>query len=377
MRRHRQRRDGQAVACAGCATPAAKRQLLPVESAAHRHAPSEQPHAPRAGSVVDGRVAFTGGVADWWFKPHRGKPAWRDTMARIEGPIVAALQGVFAENWPRMLRRNPDVAAALAAARAGRFGRSDAASGARPRDRATVSRVVFQMLIEGAVAKVDISTPYFLPDRALAAGAGPGGSSRRPRSVSSSPATNTDPAMGAPGEPENVWGAARRRRSHLRIQAGDDTRESRDGRRRWAIIGTTNVDNRSFEHNDEINVAFREHDVTARLRDDFESDLAASDEITLEVWVAARCSRRWSGRSAGFSNVSNKVDVESGITGLLVDRRRPLLDLLLASSRRGAARAHPRSPTRRRRPGTALATAAYPGTPCCRASARRARRAGG
>ena len=26
----------------------------------------------------------------------------------------------------------------------------------------------------------------------------------------------------------------------------------------WAVIGTTNVDNRSFEHNDEVNVAFRE-----------------------------------------------------------------------------------------------------------------------
>ena len=52
----------------------------------------------------------------------------------------------------------------------------------------------------------------------------------------------------------------------------------------WAVIGTTNVDNRSFEHNDEINVAFRETAVTGRLRRDFESDLAASDEITLEEW---------------------------------------------------------------------------------------------
>ena len=26
----------------------------------------------------------------------------------------------------------------------------------------------------------------------------------------------------------------------------------------WAVIGTTNLDNRSFEHNDEVNVAFRD-----------------------------------------------------------------------------------------------------------------------
>ena len=52
------------------------------------------------------------------------------------------------------------------------------------------------------------------------------------------------------------------------------------------MIGTTNIDNRSFEHNDEVNVAFREHGVTARLRHDFKADLAASDEITIEQWFA-------------------------------------------------------------------------------------------
>jgi cardiolipin synthase len=52
----------------------------------------------------------------------------------------------------------------------------------------------------------------------------------------------------------------------------------------WAVVGTTNVDNRSFEHNDEINVALRETLVTGRLRRDFESDLSASTEITLEQW---------------------------------------------------------------------------------------------
>ena len=54
----------------------------------------------------------------------------------------------------------------------------------------------------------------------------------------------------------------------------------------WALIGTTNIDNRSFEHNDEINVAFREQGVTARLQHDFEADLAASDEVTLDQWIA-------------------------------------------------------------------------------------------
>jgi len=55
--------------------------------------------------VVDGQIAFVGGagVADWWWKPggkrHRsGRPMWRDMMARIEGPVVADIQGVVADS---------------------------------------------------------------------------------------------------------------------------------------------------------------------------------------------------------------------------------------------------------------------------------------
>ena len=52
--------------------------------------------------IVDGRIAFVGGagVADWWHEASApDDPAWRDTMVRVEGPVVASLQGVFAENW--------------------------------------------------------------------------------------------------------------------------------------------------------------------------------------------------------------------------------------------------------------------------------------
>src|SRR5881398_2288799 len=51
--------------------------------------------------VVDGTIAFAGGagIADWWAKPMRGKPRWREMMARIEGPIVSDIAGIAAENW--------------------------------------------------------------------------------------------------------------------------------------------------------------------------------------------------------------------------------------------------------------------------------------
>jgi cardiolipin synthase A/B len=54
----------------------------------------------------------------------------------------------------------------------------------------------------------------------------------------------------------------------------------------WAVLGTTNMDNRSFEHNDEVNVAMCDATVAARLMRDFRRDMDDSEEITLEKWRA-------------------------------------------------------------------------------------------
>jgi len=52
----------------------------------------------------------------------------------------------------------------------------------------------------------------------------------------------------------------------------------------WSMLGTTNIDNRSFEHNDEVNVAMRDSTLAARLLEDYTRDIHDSQEITLERW---------------------------------------------------------------------------------------------
>jgi cardiolipin synthase len=236
--------------------------------------------------VIDGRVAFTGGagVADWWLHPHGARPTWRDTMARIEGPIVAALQGVFAENWLECcgeILTSPRQWPSL-----GPAGHAHAMLvKSSPADRATSSRVVFQMLVEGAVSSIDISTPYFLPDRAL----------RRALVRTARRGVRIRVIVPGPLSDQRLVRLASRRMYRELLESGVQIYEYRPSMTHvkalmvddvWAVIGTTNVDNRSFEHNDEVNVAFREPEVTSRLRRDFEADLTASDAITLQVWSA-------------------------------------------------------------------------------------------
>ena len=234
--------------------------------------------------IVDGKVAFAGGagVADWWASDTAKGKRWRDTMARIEGPVVAALQGVAAENWLECcgeIITGPEYFPNLETA-----GDTTAfVIKSSPSDRATSSRVAFQLLMEGADHHIRIQTPYFLPDRAL----------RRALVDLARRGVAVDVIVpGRITDQRWVRYASRRMWGQL-LEAGIRIYEYRVSMTHakvlivdelWSVLGTTNIDNRSFEHNDEINVAMRDPEVAQRLLYDYRRDLEVSEEITLERW---------------------------------------------------------------------------------------------
>jgi cardiolipin synthase len=236
--------------------------------------------------IIDGQVAFVGGagVADWWAYADKYPKPWRDTMARVEGPIVAALQGVAAENWLECcgeILTGPDYFPDLQPA-----GQTTAfVVKSSPSDRATASRVTFQMLMEGADHHVRICTPYFLPDRALR------------RALVNLGRRGVVVSVIVPGpKTDQRWvRLASRRMYGPLLEAGVRIYEYRetmmhakvlvvDGE--WSVIGTTNIDNRSFEHNDEVNVAMFDRELASRLLVDYDRDILESREISLEHWRA-------------------------------------------------------------------------------------------
>jgi cardiolipin synthase len=52
----------------------------------------------------------------------------------------------------------------------------------------------------------------------------------------------------------------------------------------WSTIGSTNLDWRSFLHNEEVNAVILGQGFGAQMQAMFESDLASSTPITLEQW---------------------------------------------------------------------------------------------
>ena len=51
--------------------------------------------------VIDGRIGFTGsvGFAEKWSGNAQDREHWRDMQARVKGPLVAQLQSAFQEHW--------------------------------------------------------------------------------------------------------------------------------------------------------------------------------------------------------------------------------------------------------------------------------------
>ena len=51
-----------------------------------------------------------------------------------------------------------------------------------------------------------------------------------------------------------------------------------------SVVGSTNSDSRSFDLNDEVNLAVMDPALAMRLLEDFDAGLAASSQVTYEAW---------------------------------------------------------------------------------------------
>ena len=115
--------------------------------------------------VVDGATGFTGGVgiANEWTGHAQDPEHWRDTHFKVEGPVVAQMQAVFADNWVKatgVVLHGSDYFPAIAPA-----GDGAAQMFASSPSGGSESMELMYLLIINAVARtLDLSSAYFVPD---------------------------------------------------------------------------------------------------------------------------------------------------------------------------------------------------------------------
>jgi len=235
--------------------------------------------------VVDGNIAFIGGagIADHWSR--LDPPPWRDCVVRVTGPIVRGLQAVFAENWLECAgellvsaESFPTLEADLAAFADGIPVGSTPTAG-----RSTRARMVVQLLLATARHSIDLCSPYFVPDMGI----------RRELLEAKARGVRIRVVTGGPYSDHGLVRRAGRRRYGTLLEAGIEIWEYAshmmhakvlmvDGR--WCLLGSTNIDHRSFGLNDEVNLLVRSPELGAELARFFEDDLSKSTALDLAKW---------------------------------------------------------------------------------------------
>ena len=245
--------------------------------------------------VVDGRTAFTGGVnisATYSSAPggkrsrKAGEPrnptdGWRDTHVRISGPVVADFQRLFMETWER--QRGKPLATRDYFPKLGSTGRQIVrVIGSTPENPQSQIFRTLMSAITHAESSVHLTIAYFAPDpqllRALGDAAGRGVDVKLvlPSYTDSSPIFHLGRSYYTRLLKAGVKIYERRGAiMHAKTACIDEV---------WSTVGSSNLDWRSFLHNDELNAVILGRGFARQMEAMFEHDLQESDAIDLAEW---------------------------------------------------------------------------------------------
>ncbi len=228
-------------------------------------------------AIVDGLTGFLGGINmhDSATATRSGKNAWRDQHCRIDGEPTHRIQQLFLENWNysggAFTLDEANVARYFPPARVGKgIPMQIVASG--PDDANAPMHAYFLAALSTARSRVLIETPYLIPDEPLEAAL----------RIAELKGVDVQVIVPRRGDSRLVTAASHTyceslRRAgikvfeygppmlHAKTMVIDET---------VAVVGTANLDNRSFRLNFEIAAAFYDADVIARLVKRFEDDRA-------------------------------------------------------------------------------------------------------
>lgn len=250
--------------------------------------------------VVDGRIAFTGGVgiAPLWTGNAQDPDHWRDTHFQIEGSVVAQIQAVFLDNWIKVtgvLLNGPDYFPELAPAGnalAQMFSSS-------PSGGSESMQLMYLLAITAASRSIDLAAAYFVPDELTL------------QALVEALKRGVKLRIVVPDEhmdSETVRSASRARWGPL-LSAGAVIAEYRPTMFHCKVmivdgllvsVGSTNFDNRSFRLNDEATLNIIDADFAKAQTAIFEEDLSRSRQLTYAQWRERPLRERLGERIASF-----------------------------------------------------------------------------
>lgn len=243
--------------------------------------------------IVDGTVAFTGGVgiADEWSGHAQSAKHWRDTHVRVTGPGVTALQSAFLDNWNtsenELLLNDRDFPVQ---AQAGTI--TLAAIVSTPSNGTSPAQRVMAACVAAAERSLHITNPYFIPTRGF----------RRALGAAVERGVQVQVVMPGPHHDQPIVRRASRHTWRSLVDRGVELYEYQPTMIHAKtlvvddaviLVGSINFDPRSFSLNAEAGIVAADAGLAARMNTTFAADIAQSTRITREAIAA----RPWANRA--------------------------------------------------------------------------------
>jgi cardiolipin synthase A/B len=242
--------------------------------------------------IIDGEIVFMGGInissvhsGSSYRAPIVTRPAgvlaWRDTDIKLEGPVVAEFQKLFMKTWGK--QKGSPLAPKNYFPQASNAGKQVVrAIGSSTDDTASVIYVALLSAISTAETSVQLTNAYFVPDIQLLT------------VLKDAASRGVAVTLILPSQTDS-WLALHAGHAHYSglLKAGIKIFHRQgvmlhsktaliDGV--WATLGSTNLDWRSFLHNDELNAVVLGKEFGDQIQAMFDKDLAASEPVKLEDW---------------------------------------------------------------------------------------------
>lgn len=229
--------------------------------------------------LIDRRIAFVGGlnVGDEYMGLSKRFGPWRDTFVRLEGPVAHALVIPFAEDWEFITKKVPELQGGTPPIAAGKARAFTIPSGPAP--VWNVCPATYLEIIRSSRERLWIASPYLIPDSSLRA------------AIGHAALRGVDVRILLPQNPDHLlpWlssftfypqfreGGVRIFRyqpgfMHQKVLLADDS---------LAVVGSINLDYRSFMLNFELSVGIFDTDFAHSIEQMFLADFAKSKEEDL------------------------------------------------------------------------------------------------
>jgi cardiolipin synthase len=241
--------------------------------------------------VIDGRITYCGSqnCADPEFLVKAKYAPWVDAVMRFEGPVARQNLQLFASDWMTYVQESMDdvLSQPIAAPRPG-FPAQVVGTG--PTVRYSAMPEMFEALCYCARRELVISTPYYVPDDAIQ------------NAICSAAYRGVDTTIIFPARNDSwiVAGASRSYYADL-LEAGVTICEYAGGLLHTksltldgqiTLIGSANMDRRSFELNYENNILFFDPDLTSAMRQRQQQYIDKSNAVPRDAVASWPMSRR-------------------------------------------------------------------------------------